>query len=75
MRGRAIEARSEIQLTNITTLPSGRAIAAEYRGIRLINVYTPSGTTRRNERERFYNAVPPCLLRPGDPRGLFLLYT
>jgi len=31
MRGTAIVARRGIQLTNITTMPSGRAIAADFR--------------------------------------------
>jgi len=61
MRGTAILARTELHLTNITTLPSGCAIAAEYSGIRLINVYAPSGTAWRTERERFFNSELPDL--------------
>jgi hypothetical protein len=63
MRGTAIVGRSEIHLTNITTLPSERAIAVEYIGIRLINVYAPSGTAKRKEKEHFYNTELPYLLR------------
>jgi len=33
IRGTAILAKSTLHLTNITTLPSGRAIAADYKGI------------------------------------------
>ena len=51
MRGTAIVARKEFHLSNITTLPTGRAITAEYKGIQLINIYAPSGTERRAERE------------------------
>jgi len=36
-------------------LPPGRAIAEEYRGIWIINVYAPSGTARKQDREKFYN--------------------
>ena len=55
--------RNEINLTNITRLPSERGIAAEYRGIWLANVYAPPGTAKRQERERFYNSELPYLLR------------
>jgi exonuclease III len=63
IRGTAILARRELHLTNITTLPSGRAIAAVYKGIQLINVYAPSGTTKRNDREQFFNVELPYLLQ------------
>jgi exonuclease III len=51
MRGTAFVFREEIQLTNITKLPSGRGMAAIFRGILLINIYDPSGVTKRQERE------------------------
>jgi exonuclease III len=38
MRGAAILARNEFPLTNIATIISSRAIAADFSGIRLINV-------------------------------------
>jgi exonuclease III len=47
MRGTAILAKSQHQLTNILIIPSGRAIAAKLQGIYLINIYAPSGTARR----------------------------
>jgi exonuclease III len=62
IRGTAILARSELHLTSITTLPSGRAIAAIYKGIQLINVYAPSGTTKRNDREKFFSVELTYLL-------------
>jgi len=43
IHGMAILARRTLHLTNITTLASGRAIAADYRGIRLVNLHAPSG--------------------------------
>ena len=58
IRGTAILARRELHLTNITTLPSGRAIAAVYKGIQLINVHVPSGTAKRTDREGFL--MPNC---------------
>jgi len=71
IRGTAIPARSTLHLSNIITLPSGRAIAADYKGIRFINLYAPSGTARRAYREQFSTtelsylfttALPICLL-------------
>ena len=66
MRGTAIMARRNIQITNIAKLPSGRAIAVTIYGLRIINIYAPSGTSRRTERERFYNAELPTLLPTQD---------
>jgi len=63
--GTAILAKTTLHLTNITTLPSGRAIAADYMGIRLINVYAPSGTARRTDREQFYTTELPYLFHDG----------
>ena len=61
MPGTAIIARHDFPITNIATVPSGRAIAADCTGIRLVNVYAPSGTTRRVERERFFISELPEL--------------
>jgi len=55
--------KNEITITNIARLPSGRGIAAEYRGIWLVKVYVPPETAKRQERERFYNNELPYLLR------------
>jgi exonuclease III len=67
-RGIAKQARNDITLTHISKLPTGRAIAAEYKGLHIINIYAPSGTARRTEREQFYNTELPQLLqdRHGD---------
>jgi exonuclease III len=46
MCGTAILAQREIPLTNITKLLKGRVIAAEYKGIHLVNIHAPSGTAR-----------------------------
>jgi len=55
--------RKEITVTNITTLRSGRGIAAEHGGICLGKAYDPSGRAKRQERERFYNNELPYWLR------------
>ena len=54
MRRATILAKDGITLTIVAKLPPGRAIAAEYRGALLINVYAPSGTAKRHEREYFF---------------------
>jgi exonuclease III len=46
-------------------LPSGRAIASDYKGIQLINIYAPSGTARKTKREHFYNTELPKILQAG----------
>jgi exonuclease III len=67
-RGTAIMARNDIILTHISKVPTGRVIAAEYKGLHIINIYAPSGTARRMEREQFYSTELPQLLqdRHGD---------
>jgi exonuclease III len=64
MRGTAFAARDEIQFTNIRQLPSGREMAAEFRGITLINTYVPSGTVKRRKWEHFYNSELAYLTHP-----------
>ena len=64
-RGTAIVARNDIALTTINKIPSGRTIAAEYLGLRIVIIYAPSGTAIRAERENFYNAEIPHLLQTG----------
>jgi hypothetical protein len=49
--------RNELQVTNITKLPSGRGMAANCVGITLINVYAPSATAKQAEGVNFYNTV------------------
>ena len=73
-RGTVILTREQISLTNITRLPSGRGMAASYQGVWFINIYAPSGTTNRQEREDFYNvelvsllqSLPPTMTVGGD---------
>jgi exonuclease III len=61
-RGPAIVARDGINLANVTRLSSWRAIAARFQDLRLINIYVPSGTARRQERETSYSSELPYLL-------------
>ena len=70
MRGTAIIARHEFPHTEVTPLPSGRAIAATYSGLRLINVYAPAGTARRADREHFFNSELSALLYAATPSML-----
>jgi len=53
MHGMAILAKHDFPLTNVTSLSTGRSIAADHNGLRLVNVYAPAGTARRADRERF----------------------
>jgi hypothetical protein len=56
-------ARENIELANITRIPSGRTIAADYKGIWLVNIYAPSGAAKKNEREQFFNSELTYILR------------
>jgi exonuclease III len=62
-RGTAIVAKDNIELSNITKMPSGRAIAAEFKGIWLVNTRAPSGAAKRNDREQFFNNDLTYILR------------
>ena len=61
-RGTAILTRDSIIFTNSSRIPSGRAIAATLGTLLIINVYAPSGTAKRTEREAFFNNDLPLLL-------------
>jgi exonuclease III len=65
IRGTDIVARNDIMLRNINKLPSGRAIAAECKGLYIVNIYAPSGTAKRTASENFYNTEVPQLLQTG----------
>jgi exonuclease III len=62
-RGTAVVSRDTIPLTNISKLPTGRAIAASVGILLIINIYAPSGASKHTERETFYNNELPYLLR------------
>jgi exonuclease III len=61
-RGAAIITRDTMRLDSLEMLPSGRGIAAWYAYVYCVNIYAPSGTSRRSEREAFFNTEIPCLL-------------
>jgi exonuclease III len=62
-RGTAIIVRDTLNITNLTQLPSGPAMAVDVGATRIINIYAPSGTAKRQERETFYNSDLPGILR------------
>ena len=59
----ATVARNDITLTNINKIPSGPAIAAEYKRLYIVNITPPSATAKRAERENVYNAEVPQLVQ------------
>jgi exonuclease III len=63
MRGTAVLTRNTTRLHQVQIIPSGRAIAATFRDLRLINIYAPFGTANRAEREYLYNSEMPFLMR------------
>jgi len=70
-RGTAILAKEGIALTDIKRLPSDRDIAAKHNGLGLINIYAPSGTARRSEKENFFKSDLTYLL-PADLSDIIL---
>ena len=65
-RGTALITRDLPTLTNITPLPPERAIAAKLGDLSIINIYAPSGTSKRHEREAFFNNELRYLQRTGS---------
>ena len=61
-RGTAIVAKDGTNLENIIMSPSGRAVTAKFREGWIINLYAPSGTGMKQERERFFSSELPYLL-------------
>ena len=54
-RGTTILAKDSYLLTNIQRIPTVRGISAHFNGIKIINIYAPSGSEKKHEREEFYN--------------------
>lgn len=66
-RGTAILFRTGVQLSDVIQLPSGRALSARLGDVTIVNVYAPSGTQGRKERDRFFEVeVAPLLASAGD---------
>lgn len=53
-RGTAIVHRSSLQPTNIEMEPDGRILSCTLDGTTLVNVYAPSGSTQKRERETLF---------------------
>jgi exonuclease III len=61
-RGTAFITRAGFELSGITKSPSGRIIMASFNDLQLVNIYAPSSTAKRTEREAFYNEELPGFL-------------
>lgn len=62
-RGTAIITKEDIELREIQRLPSGRGIAGRWNSLLIVNVYAPSGTGKKRERDEFYVSEVPQLLQ------------
>jgi exonuclease III len=54
-RGTAIAMKEGTHSSEIRRIPTGRGIAAKIEDTWILNIYAPSGTTRKAEREQFFN--------------------
>ena len=54
-RGTAILHKMHLQLHKPKRIPTGRGIVAYLGNICLVNIYAPSGTANRTDREDFFN--------------------
>jgi exonuclease III len=62
-RGTAIFTKEHIHLTDMKYLPSGRGMAGRYHDMYIINLYAPSGTSKKKEIDKFYISDLPYLLQ------------
>ncbi|KAJ4440325.1 hypothetical protein ANN_08464 [Periplaneta americana] len=62
-RGRAVIYRCGLAVDAIEKHPSGRVISMKVNNIQVLNVYLPSGTNHRQERENFLSKELPFFLR------------
>jgi hypothetical protein len=69
MRGTTII--KDLHITQIDRIPSGRVIVAEFHGTCLINVYAPSGTSKRTQMECFCFTELPAL-QSADSHSILL---
>jgi exonuclease III len=61
-RGTAILAREHLPLARTVSLLSGRWLAESFQGVRLVNIYAPSGAEKRQEGEDLFILELPYLL-------------
>lgn len=57
----SILVKEDLELTRVRSLASGRALAAVYASVGLVNIYEPPGTSQRQACETFYNVDLPYL--------------
>ena len=70
-RGMAILHKDDLHIHTIRRLLSGRGIAAYYNNICFINLYAPSGTSKRIERVAFFN-IDIINILPRTPTDLIM---
>jgi exonuclease III len=64
-RGTAILHKDCYTLTVIEKLPTGSGIIGTFNDLKILNVYAPSGSERKRERQEFFNTeVPRLLIHP-----------
>ena len=59
----AILTKNSISFERVEMLPNGRGMSGVYHNTYFINVYAPSGTNKRKERNDFYQNELPYLFR------------
>lgn len=73
-RGTALLWRSSLPLTDLATVPSGRAVAATFGDVRIVNVYAPSGKNARTERNEFFaHDIAPLFAGTRSERARFVV--
>ena len=67
-RGTAIIVKEGFRTSDVTRLQSGRGITIKINDIYYVNIYAPSGTAKKKEREEFFNNQLPILIpiTPGE---------
>lgn len=58
-RGTAIAMKTYFQHSNVRRSLDSRILSVQINGVTFINVYAPSGTQYRRDREHFFNAILP----------------
>ena len=55
-RGTAILSKLNMHIYGTQRIPSGRGVAVNYGSVQIVNIYAPSGSSNRTERETFFNS-------------------
>lgn len=56
-RGTAVVIQDHIPYKDVIKLPDGRGIALRVENIHIVNVYAPSGSQKRRERQKFLRLI------------------